>query len=266
MNIRSVTMADKQQILDFTKSTFEFGDYIADVFDDWLKEGLFLAAEIEEGTVVGIMHVSFLEDGSAWFEGGRVHPEYRRQGIATALSTAAAEKIRPSIIRTLIEESNIASKNLVKKFQGTRIMSYGVYEGSYMGEKSKIGKMRVKDIKMVVDNAGRLGHDWVYSPWKSWQKLNEPALISAVDKTYFTQNGLAVIDDFGDHLTVALQFFDEDALDDFLKKAGELAQELHKKKMIEVHIPKEQASLLENRGFKPLTDLVVYEMNNEMNK
>ncbi len=63
------------------------GDYIHDVFDDWLAEraGEFTAALIDD-QVVAIAKLSDLGDGEWWFEGLRVDPDFRRRGIAAALN------------------------------------------------------------------------------------------------------------------------------------------------------------------------------------
>ena len=145
MRIRTIDRQDKRQVLGFTRHTWEWGDYIEGVFDDWCKEGLFLGAELD-GRVVGIMHVAFLSDGSAWFEGGRIHPRYMRRGIMTALNTTAAKMAHADPIRSMVDETNVASTHMLDKFSARQIMGYGVYEGCFTstGKASKAGKVRYR--------------------------------------------------------------------------------------------------------------------------
>jgi len=259
MEIRQITSADRREILAFTEKTFEWGDYISDVFDDWLKEGLFLAAEMD-GEVVGIMHASYLDDGSAWFEGGRIHPEHRRQGIATALAVAALDRITQDKIRTGVEEQNIASGNLLKKAGAIPVMDYSIYEVPCMDGESGAKKAGMDDVKTLIDDAKRHDQSWLYSPWKSWQRFAEKALIGVIDRVYQTKNGLAVVNDLGDRLSLAPQFFDSDALWDFLLMASHVARESGGK-VVELHIPIESSDLIEGKGFLHITDLMIYEID-----
>lgn len=107
--IRKVRESDKAYILGYCKNTFSWGDYIHYVWDDWILNGDFLAYEdcvLESATVtpfstvsstasltqilhpVGICHVHKSNE-QLWIEGIRVHPKYRRHGVATSLVNAA---------------------------------------------------------------------------------------------------------------------------------------------------------------------------------
>ena len=99
--IRRVRNSDKEYVLRYCTETFEWGDYIRDVWDDWLQSGVFLACEPfdKAGVVlqsdsgktsnpVGICHAS-VSWGQVWIEGIRVHPQYRQRGVATLLVKTA---------------------------------------------------------------------------------------------------------------------------------------------------------------------------------
>ncbi len=99
-SIRKVCESDKKYVLEYCKDTFSWGDYISYVWDDWITDGDFLAYDdcISSDTSttcmrpVGICHVHS-SDKQIWVEGIRVHPLYRRRGIATKLVMAAEEKL-----------------------------------------------------------------------------------------------------------------------------------------------------------------------------
>ncbi|MGC8680394.1 MAG: GNAT family N-acetyltransferase, partial [Candidatus Micrarchaeia archaeon] len=58
------------EILDISKNSFEWGDYIGDVFDYWIKNGIFLKA-VKDGIIVGFLHIREY-DKFIWIEGLRV--------------------------------------------------------------------------------------------------------------------------------------------------------------------------------------------------
>ena len=89
MIIRFAEPKDREFIVDFTRNTWEHGDYIEDVWDTWINDtvGKLFVAEVD-GKPVGIMHVTFLTPDYAWLEGARVHPDYRGRGVATELNKA----------------------------------------------------------------------------------------------------------------------------------------------------------------------------------
>jgi GNAT superfamily N-acetyltransferase len=94
---REVRPDDKTQVVAFTAHTWEFGDYIEDVFDRWLADdnGLFLAAEhCSSGRIAAIDKLTFPTPTEAWFEGLRVNPEFRRRGLATDLQHFMIEQAR----------------------------------------------------------------------------------------------------------------------------------------------------------------------------
>lgn len=77
---------DKADVLEFTKFTWDGGDYIHFVWDDWLADphGALAAAEYA-GRCVGIAKASLSAPGQWWLEGLRVDPEFQGGGIASHL-------------------------------------------------------------------------------------------------------------------------------------------------------------------------------------
>ena len=96
MKIRPATKEDKEEVLRFCIDTFEWGDYIDQVWDLWHSDrnGVLLVAEEEEysahnkkqSSVIAVSHVSLCPNKSnVWLEGIRVNPNYRRRSVATQL-------------------------------------------------------------------------------------------------------------------------------------------------------------------------------------
>lgn len=96
-HVRDVRSSDKDEVLEFTANTWDFGDYIEYVFDDWLADpsGRFIAAEdANTGRIAAIDKLSFLSPTEAWFEGLRVNPVYRGSGLAASLQTYMISEAR----------------------------------------------------------------------------------------------------------------------------------------------------------------------------
>jgi GNAT superfamily N-acetyltransferase len=115
MKIRSARGSDKDIVLGFCKDTFQWGDYIADVWDKWnLKGGLYVLEEND--FVVGVYHIDFFKEGT-WIEGMRVHPQHRKKGFGTKMLTHAESVTQNKVIRLIIESENHPSIRLAKSME-----------------------------------------------------------------------------------------------------------------------------------------------------
>ncbi len=85
--IRPIVAADKPAILDIASRTWDGGDYLPWVFDDWLADtdGEFVAALLD-GRVAGCGKLTFLTPRDAWLEGLRKHPDVTHGGLAEAVT------------------------------------------------------------------------------------------------------------------------------------------------------------------------------------
>ena len=120
--IRKATPSDKHHVLKFCQNTFSWGDYIEDVWDYWMSEGILLV--YVKNNPIAISHAVFLKD-HVWIEGIRIDSNFRRQGIASKLvqqieTNAIKKEIHSSLM--LIDSKNTPSlamsENLgYKKFQ-----------------------------------------------------------------------------------------------------------------------------------------------------
>ena len=72
--------------MEFIRDIWGGHDYIPQVWDDWIRDRKSPMFVVEsDGRPVGMNRIRFLEDGTAWFEGARIHPGYRGAGLATML-------------------------------------------------------------------------------------------------------------------------------------------------------------------------------------
>jgi len=118
--VRPAQPADRKQVLAFCEHTWgEHGDYIADVWDEWLADtdGIFLVGELA-GKPVAIGKVTVLSPGEVWLEGMRIAPELRGQGIASAFMANQRpylQKTRPRVIRLATSSRNEAVHHIMDK-------------------------------------------------------------------------------------------------------------------------------------------------------
>ena len=82
-HIRPARAADREAVLAFCAQTWDWGDYIGEVWDAWLadSEGVLVVGEVD-GQVMGVDKLTFLAPGEAFFEGLRIAPAYRGRGYA----------------------------------------------------------------------------------------------------------------------------------------------------------------------------------------
>jgi hypothetical protein len=95
--LRPLRESDRDEVLTITAQTWQDGDYIPEVFDEWLadRQGIFAAlVHTPSGRIAAIDKVSMLAPGQAWFEGLRVNPYFRGQGISGKLQTHMVGVVR----------------------------------------------------------------------------------------------------------------------------------------------------------------------------
>jgi ribosomal protein S18 acetylase RimI-like enzyme len=131
IEIRPANAEDRDAVLAFCQNTWEWGDYIERVWDDWLHNptGSLIVATVG-GKPVGIEHLQMLSSTDAWLEGIRVDPAYRRQGIAKALSDAILVEAMhrgATQARLATESTNIASITMVERNFWRRVAEFTLY-------------------------------------------------------------------------------------------------------------------------------------------
>lgn len=183
LTFKMVQPEDKEEILSFTSNTWEWGDYIPYVFDEWLdhKNGDFIKAVLDN-KIVGISHIGYLSDWEAWLEGLRVHPDYRHIGVGTFLLDVSLEILKNKgirVARNAIISTNIASQSLVKK-RGFELVGEFL---SFSRETTDldtdgIRKADIRDIEFLLNiareeakNNSSLAKVGAYWNWE-WQELS----------------------------------------------------------------------------------------------
>jgi len=155
--VRKARPSDRVPLMSFIKDVWGGHDYIPHVWDDWIKDrsGKMFVVEAE-GIPIALNRIRFLRDGSAWFEGARVHPYYRRMGLASKLGDNAMKVARDSgapVFRLTSGSRNKASHGQVAKMGFREIARFSVYEpGKTMRFSRRAGVRIAKepDLDMVM--------------------------------------------------------------------------------------------------------------------
>jgi len=129
--VRPARPEDREAVLAFCQQTWEWGDYIEYVWDEWLNNPqgkLFVA--IKGGQPVGVANMRMLNETEAWFEGMRVDPTFRQHGIASALFDAQLAEARrrgATTARLITESTNTTAIRLLERSSMSRIGAYATF-------------------------------------------------------------------------------------------------------------------------------------------
>jgi RimJ/RimL family protein N-acetyltransferase len=136
LKYRFAKESDKEEILKFCIDTFEWGDYIDQVWDRWFYEsnGALFVAENgisnNKGSAIAFSHVSLCpQRRKIWLEGIRVNPDYRRRSIATELIRKMLSYGKRKGAReasAIVAVDNLPSQLMMKK-SGFSVISKWIY-------------------------------------------------------------------------------------------------------------------------------------------
>jgi ribosomal protein S18 acetylase RimI-like enzyme len=131
LEVRPAREDDRDAVLAFCARAWDEGDYIADVWDDWLRDktGVLLIGVVSS-RLVAIVHTRMMSDEEAWLEGIRVDPDLRRQGIGRVMvsrALVAAHERGATVARLFVDHAAAASHRLVAKFGFTRVAEVALY-------------------------------------------------------------------------------------------------------------------------------------------
>lgn len=131
IQVRAARAEDKDAVIAFCQHTFSWGDYIPEVWERWLTEadGQMLVGLIDHQPV-SILHVAIIGQ-VAWLEGMRVHPAFRRQGIARAVEAAGRAWARARgcrLTRLATSVKNVAAQAMLDAVGYRRAAQFNEWE------------------------------------------------------------------------------------------------------------------------------------------
>jgi GNAT superfamily N-acetyltransferase len=128
MTIRPARPDDSPAMERICAQTWEWGDYVPEVWNDWLadEQGLPIVGELA-GRVVAVSRIRFQAPDQIWLEGMRVDPEYRRRGIGRQFlehSIAFAQERGARIVRLSTSYHNVPVHTLTAQVGMERVGAY----------------------------------------------------------------------------------------------------------------------------------------------
>jgi RimJ/RimL family protein N-acetyltransferase len=163
LKFRFAKKSDKEDVLKFCVNTFDWGDYIDQVWDLWFSDlnGALIVAENEirhtKGSVIAVSHVSLCPNRkNIWLEGIRVNPDYRRRSIATELLSKMLSygKLQGAKEASAIVGVNNLPSQLMMENNGFNVISKWNYYSTDKAQEFERDNVRTaafSDIKKVWD-------------------------------------------------------------------------------------------------------------------
>ena len=117
--VRTARAEDLASIAEWTRETFEWGDYVPDHFPRWTADpdSAVLVCVGEDDLPAALVHAQMLSSTEGWLEAARVHPDHKRRGMGTALNHAGVEWARSQgarVVRLATEAENSAARSQVE--------------------------------------------------------------------------------------------------------------------------------------------------------
>jgi GNAT superfamily N-acetyltransferase len=187
--VRPARADDRDPVLAFCQNTFSWGDYVAQVWDTWLADtrGQLLVGQFDHRPV-GLVHLAFLDGGAAWMEGMRVHPTFRRQGIASALDSSARTWARERgavVARLVTGDRNIPAQTLLATQGYTRIAHYSEWEAKPAAKAIAARLATPSDAPALLElwdgSLGHVSNGLVFDRDWHWDTLTRPRLLGQID-------------------------------------------------------------------------------------
>ena len=227
MGIRKAILSDKNPILDFCQSTFSWGDYISDVWDFWFKEGILLVTSVNEKPVA-LCHGLVVDGNCLWIEGIRVHPEFRRKGIAKDLVIETenfGKKENCTTSMMLIESNNTKSLKLAELLGYKQIEKWNFFTLSSQKINDETPLEYVQDFSELEKFYSEKNYFVKSWRWIPWSKQLLSTLIKSNQIVYSKSSGInqgvAILADsehFEKTILVTMPFGTKDGLKEITNK------------------------------------------------
>jgi RimJ/RimL family protein N-acetyltransferase len=131
LHLRDAVASDKEPILEFCHQTWDWGDYIEFVWDDWFNDprGGLRVGEVN-GKPVGVNKLTMLTPAEGWMEGMRLNPAYRGRGYAhefMADMVQLAEAKGAAVIRLATGSSNAPIQRVAMRLGLRKVAEFTPY-------------------------------------------------------------------------------------------------------------------------------------------
>lgn len=245
--IRPAERRDAEAIASFTTDTFSWGDYVAESFLEWLAEPAthVAVATAHDDRPVALARVRMLGPQEGWLSAARVHPDYRRRGLGTALNDWCVDWVTSqggSVVRLQIETWNEAAHRQVvglgyravaAALNAMRPVSSAEMEPATNGGRRTRAEERLDRapraeaegayIAWSTSELARAGHGlFPLEPW-AWRRMTLDD--AHAGPTWFCPSGWVMAEDDEDELMVRWMVATPEDASQLVRAAVDLAQE-----------------------------------------
>ena len=135
---RPAIESDYPDIAEFCKGIWDGGDYVPDVWHDWLKDpnGLLATAE-HDGHAIGCTKLTHLAEGQWWLEGFRVDPQHQGLKVGSRLHDYVTDWWQEhcgGIVRLMTSAKNVHVHHLCERTGYAKTHEVCGYESSPLEE------------------------------------------------------------------------------------------------------------------------------------
>lgn len=181
LTIRPARPGDRPAMERICAVTWDWGDYIPEIWDDWLadEQGQLIVGDLE-GQVVALSKTTFQPAGQAWLEGMRVDPTCRQRGIAGQFleySIAQARARGACVVRLGTSAHNTPVHIIAARAGMERVGAYVLRSAEPLPDGSPLIYLApVQDARLraFLAQSPALAHTrGLYSVGWAWQELSE---------------------------------------------------------------------------------------------
>jgi len=129
---REINFSDKKDVLRISSQIWEGDDYIAGVFDEWVKadDGLFTGYWVDN-TLIGFGRMRFLTQSDIWLEALRKDPQTKINGVGNKIAQYCINQLMGKKIKSIRFATyfgNIPSIKLNEKLGFTKVLTLSLKE------------------------------------------------------------------------------------------------------------------------------------------
>jgi N-acetylglutamate synthase-like GNAT family acetyltransferase len=190
--IRPARAEDKATVLTFCERTYEWGDYVPLVWDDWLedKQGQLLVATRDDKPVA-VAKVTLSTPTQAWLQGLRVHPQYRQKGLAHQMLRYCLDVARRSgatVARLATSSRNEAVQKTTVRTGMRRIAAVWILAANAISPTATVATLRPltpaqwqQVSARILGSATLTALGGLYGVW-DWQELTPAELRTCLER------------------------------------------------------------------------------------
>jgi GNAT superfamily N-acetyltransferase len=175
---RPAQAKDKAAVIELSSHIWDGGDYIPQVWDEWIADpdGLLGVAETQ-GRLAGVFKLTKFQEGEWYMEGLRVHPDFQGKGVASHIHNYVLETWRQmgsGIIRLTTASYNVKVHRMCEHTGFKRIAEFIPYRASNLADAtSNFVRLEKSEASRAMDfviesqlhalSSGLINLEWIYA-------------------------------------------------------------------------------------------------------